>query len=87
MASSGSSGLAPPPPPPPPGGGQHPTLRDGLDPTGGHDDQDDHDDDDDWDAEDPNCDVDLRLCQQCGYQTYLRKGHCVNRQCVASLIA
>ena len=84
MALAGGS----PGPPPPPGGGDHPLRGDGHDPTGGgHDDHDDDDDDDDeWDTEDPNCDVDLRLCQQCGYNTYLRKGHCVNRRCVASLI-
>ena len=68
------AGGMPPPPPPPPGGGIG-RRGDGLDPTM-------PDDDDDIEH---GLEVDLRICNACGFDTYRRKGHCVNAKCAPSL--
>ena len=66
-----------PPPPPPPDGGD--SFRRNV----GTVEVDDDDEDEEWDE---GCSVDLRRCRSCGYETYLRKGHCVNTRCVSSLV-
>ena len=66
------------PSPPPSGPGGLDRGRDGKYPT-------DDDDEDQWDEEDFKMDT-LRLCYRCGKRSYVRKGYCLNLECVENLV-